>query len=183
MTILLERKFLSVVSYIAAGSRSLNGLLRSRLRTSLLTARIGSAETAALLTAETALGCAKLLLAAETTLLTAKATLGSTKATLLRSAIAATLTILGSAEAALLGCAITTHLAAHLAAHLSVIRRDAPSVETVEEDHATLGIGPLATLDVEVYDNLLTNLELVNEARAHVSQLKEHIVRILGARI
>ncbi len=176
MTILLERKFLSVVSYIAAGSRSLNGLLRSRLRTSLLTARIGSAETAALLTAETALGCAKLLL-------TAEATLGSTKATLLRSAIATALTILRSAEAALLGSAITAHLATHLAAHLSVIRRDAPSVETVEEDHATLGIGPLATLDVEVYDNLLTNLELVNEARAHVSQLKEHIVRILGARI
>lgn len=66
--------------------------------------------------------------------------------------------------------------------HLRGVGRNAPSVESVEEDHAALRVGPLATLEVKIDHDLLADLKTVHEVGAVVSQLEEHMLGILAAR-
>lgn len=168
--ILLERELLVATvtsrSLLATlRSNSLLGGCRSRLLTTEAT--LGSSST----TLRATEACR---LAIETALRCAIATLGSITA-LRSSAIAAHLT----AEATL-----RSTVATHLTAHLTAIRRDAPSVESIEEDYAAvLRISPLAALEIEVDNNLLTDLKLVYEIGTLISQLKEHMLGELRTRI
>ena len=175
-TVILEREFLVATvtgrSLLATlRSNSLLGGGRSRLLTTEAT--LGSSSTTLRATEACRLTIETTLLTAETALRCAIATLGSITA--LRSTIATHLT----AEATL-----RSTVATHLSAHLTTIRRDAPSVESIEEDYATvLGISPLAALEIEVDNNLLTDLKLVDKIGSLISQLKEHMLGELRTRI
>ena len=59
---------------------------------------------------------------------------------------------------------------------LRVVWADAPCVQAVEEDHATLGVGPFPALKVKVDNDFLANLVLVYYVGARVGQLEQHVL-------